>query len=63
MHLIIICDIILNIKIVQLKCHLQRLFTQSCSELTQRAHICTENVLKTRFQDVQNVNSDDVHKT
>ena len=30
---------------------------------SQRAHTCTENVLKTRFQDVQNVNSEDVHKT
>ena len=29
--------------------------------LTQRAHTCTENVLKTRFQDVLNVNSEDVH--
>ena len=27
-----------------------------------RAHTCTENVLKTRFQDVQNVNSEDIHK-
>ena len=30
---------------------------------TQPAHTCTENVLKTRFQDIQNVNSEDVHKT
>ena len=29
----------------------------------QQAHTCTENVLKTRFQEVQNVNSEDVHKT
>ena len=28
----------------------------------QWAHTCTENVLKTRFQDVQNVNPEDVHK-
>ena len=31
--------------------------------ISQRAHTCTENVLKTRFQDVQNVDSEDVHKT
>ena len=29
----------------------------------QRAHTCTENVLKTRFQDVRNFNLEDVHKT
>ena len=28
---------------------------------TQRAHTCTENVLKTRFQGIQNVSSEDVH--
>ena len=28
-----------------------------------RAHTCSENALKTRFQDVQNFNSEDVHKT
>ena len=27
------------------------------------AHTCTENVPKTRFQDVQNVDSEHVHKT
>ena len=31
--------------------------------ITQRAHTCTENVLPTRFQDVQNVNLEDVHET
>ena len=31
---------------------------------SQQAHTCTEiDVLKTRFQDVQDVNSEDVHKT
>ena len=30
---------------------------------SQRIHTCTENVLKTRFEDVQNVNSEDVHDT
>ena len=30
---------------------------------TQQAHTCTENILKKRFHDVQNVNSEDVHKT
>ena len=30
---------------------------------SQWAHTCNENVLKARFQDVQNVNSEDVHKT
>ena len=33
------------------------------AEETQRAITCTKDVLKTRFQDVQNVNSEDVHKT
>ena len=33
------------------------------TELTQRAHTCTENVPKTRFQDVHNVNAENVHKT
>ena len=28
------------------------------TELTQRAHTCTENVPKTRFQDVHNVNAE-----
>ena len=28
--------------------------------INQWAHTCTENVLKTRFQDVQNINSEDV---
>ena len=32
-------------------------------QYTQRAHTCTENVFKTRFQDVQNVNSEDIHMT
>ena len=27
----------------------------------QQAHTCTENVFKTSFQDVQNVNAEDVH--
>ena len=31
------------------------------SVLSQRTHTCTEIILKTRFQDVQNVNSEDVH--
>ena len=33
------------------------------SDGSKRAHTCTKNVLKTRFLDVQNVNSNDVHKT
>ena len=30
---------------------------------SQRANTSTKNVIKTRFQDVQNVNSEDVHQT
>ena len=30
---------------------------------SQRAHTCTENVLKARFQDVQNINSEDALKS
>ena len=30
---------------------------------SMQAHTCTEIVLKTRFQDVQNINSEDVHTT
>ena len=33
------------------------------NKTSQRTHSCTENVLKTRFQDVQSVNSEGVHKT
>ena len=32
-------------------------------EITQWAHTCTENVMETCFQDVQNVYSEDAHKT
>ena len=37
-------------------------FQALSNAVSQRAYTCTENVLKTRFQDVQNVNSEDVHK-
>ena len=41
-----------------LKCNIHTCFTDS-----QRAHTCTKNVPKTRFQDAQNVNSEDTRKT
>ena len=30
--------------------------------VTQQAHTCTQNVPKTRFQHVQNLNPEDAHK-
>ena len=39
-------------------------FQESCFKVpTQRAVTCTKDVIKTRLQDVQNVNSEDVDKT
>ena len=34
-----------------------------CCKCPQGEHTCTENVLKTRLQDIQNFNLENVHKT